>query len=128
MRERVFWYTFDQNRKVFQWQYISSIIIFFIVIFIVLVGLYLSYLQFKIATKIFTTPQQIEKINEDANYIEIMKANLEFGKDGIKMNTAVIVLIILTLSLSFLFLYLKYVYPISITTVPLTFRITTADC
>lgn len=92
--EEVFRYTFNQNRKVFQWQYISSIIIFFVVILIVLMGLFLSYLQFRRAA--------------DTN------TKLEIGTVGIKIDTGVIGLAILTLSLSFLFLYLKYVYPISI--------------
>lgn len=94
LEEEVFKYTFNQNRKVFQWQYISSIIIFFVVILIVLMGLFLSYLQFKRAA--------------DTN------TKLEIGNGGIKVDTAVIGLAILTLSLSFLFLYLKYVYPISL--------------
>ena len=94
LNEEVFRYTFDQNRKVFQWQYLSSIIIFFVVILIVLMGLLLSYLQFKKAAESST--------------------KLELGSAGIKIDTAVIGLVILTLSLSFLFLYLKYVYPISI--------------
>ncbi len=114
MRNVVFWYTFNQNRKVFQWQYISSILIFFLVMIIVLIGLYLSYLQFKMATKIFTAPPSPDKPDNSAGYVDMMKADLELGKDGIKINTAVVGLIILTLSLAFLFLYLKYVYPISI--------------
>lgn len=90
----VFRFTFNQNKKVFQWQYISSIIIFFVVVLIVLTGLFLSYLQFKKSAESNT--------------------KLEIGSSGIKIDTAVIGLAILTLSLSFLFLYLKYVYPISI--------------
>ena len=114
MRKAVFWYTFNQNRKVFQWQYISSILIFFLVVIIVLIGLYLSYLQFKMATKTLTLPPPAGKPDNSAGYVDMMKADLELGKDGIKINTAVIGLIILALSLAFLFLYLKYVYPISI--------------
>ncbi len=114
MRKAVFWYTFNQNRKVFQWQYISSILIFFLVVIIVLIGLYLSYLQFKMATKMMMLPPPADKPDNSAGYVDMMKADMELGKEGIKINTAVIGLIILALSLAFLFLYLKYVYPISI--------------
>jgi hypothetical protein len=113
MRQDVYQYTFNQNKKVFQWQYISSIIIFFIVVLIVLMGLYMAYMQFRLSEKMFLKPSA-DKIKDDANALEMMKADLEFGKDGLKINTAVIGLIILSLSLAFLFLYLKYVYPISI--------------
>lgn len=113
MRQDVYEYTFKQNKKVFQWQYISSIIIFFIVVLIVLMGLYMAYLQFRLSEKMFLK-QSEDKAKDDASAVEIMKADLEVGKDGLKINTAVIGLIILSLSLAFLFLYLKYVYPISI--------------
>lgn len=113
MRQDVYQYTFNQNKKVFQWQYISSIIIFFIVVLIVLMGLYMAYMQFRLSEKMFLTPSA-DKTRDNANAVEIMKADLELGKDGLKINTAVIGLIILSLSLAFLFLYLKYVYPISI--------------
>jgi hypothetical protein len=58
--------------------------------------------------------QSTDKTKDDANALDMIKADLELGKDGLKINTAVIGLIILSLSLAFLFLYLKYVYPISI--------------
>jgi hypothetical protein len=113
MRQDIFQYTFNQNRKVFQWQYISSIIIFFIVVLIVLMGLYMAYMQFRLSEKMFLK-QSADKTKDDANALEMIKSDLEFGKDGLKINTAVIGLMILSLSLAFLFLYLKYVYPISI--------------
>lgn len=94
INDEIFRYTFNQNRKVFQWQYISSIIIFFVVILVVLMGLFLSYLQFRRSAESNT--------------------KLEIGSGGVKIDTAVIGLAILTLSLSFLFLYLKYVYPITL--------------
>jgi hypothetical protein len=113
MRQDVYQYTFNQNKKVFQWQHVSSIIIFFIVVLIVLMGLYMAYLQFRLSEKMFLR-QSTDKTKDDANALDMIKADLELGKDGLKINTAVIGLIILSLSLAFLFLYLKYVYPISI--------------
>jgi len=105
-------YTFEQNKRVFGWQYISSIIIFFVVISIVIMGLYLSYRQFTTGERMI---EAARKANQSAADVSAyMNAKMEMGKDGIKIDTAVIGLVILTLSISFLFLYLKYVYPVSI--------------
>ena len=109
-----FRFQMDQNKKVYAWQNLSSIIIFFVVILIVLVGLYLSYRQFILGEKMLLAKQEIKTIETGPSTVEVMNASLEFGKEGVKINTAVIGLVILIISLSFLFLYLKYVYPISV--------------
>ena len=113
MHKAVFWYTFEQNKKVFEWQYISSIIIFCMVMLVVICGLYMSYMQFKLATSRLTkTAKSGGKLDDDTK--RLLDADMELGKDGIKIKTAVVGLVILVISLAFLFLYLKYVYPISI--------------
>lgn len=121
MHRAVFWYTFEQNKKVFAWQHTSSIIIFCLVVIIVLMGIYMSYEQFRMSKKLMTSTfnqtkqlstQSAETMN--AQQLELMQTDMELGKDGIKIKTAVIGLVILCLSLAFLFMYLKYVYPISI--------------
>ncbi|MEO6523082.1 MAG: hypothetical protein ABIN91_15480 [Mucilaginibacter sp.] len=107
-------YSFGHLMRVFDWQYRSSIIIFFIVIIIVLMGLILSYKQFTLHEKIVTESIKLKQVST-----EIIKqdpaaqiSSFEVGKDGLKINTAVIGLMILVISVVFLFLYLKYVYPI----------------
>ncbi len=84
------------RRNVFQWQYISSIVIFFMVVFIVSIGLFLSYLHFK----------------NDLKNGQTTNHELELNKAGLKINSSVIGLIILIISIAFLFLYLEYVYDI----------------
>ena len=109
-----FRFAMEQNRQVYGWQYISSILIFCLVMLIVITGLYLSYRQFILAEKMLMSKREIQTIEKGDSTVEIMQAGLELNKDGVKINTAVIGLVILVISLSFLYLYLSHVYPISI--------------
>lgn len=100
------------------WQFYSSIFIFFMVIFIVGFGLYLSFKQFKISEKIIAEglrtkqSETISKAVDDVN--KLLRGDFEVSKDSIKVNSAVVGLIILLISLGFFFLYLKYVYKIEV--------------
>lgn len=85
----------DHRQRVFEWQYMSSIIIFFVVITIVLIGLYFSWMQFH------------------AKDGDVGQTNVDVSKDGIKVSSPVLGVIILLLSLAFFYLYLVHVYPIS---------------
>lgn len=104
-------YAMKNVQSVFNWHLYSTIMIFFMVVIIVLTGLYLSYRQFRMQElavkrgrdKLVATETAAESIT-----------TLELGKDGLKINSAVIGLIILTISLAFFFLYLKYVYPVQV--------------
>ncbi|WP_298293737.1 hypothetical protein [uncultured Litoreibacter sp.] len=84
------------RRKVFEWQYTSSLIIFFVVIGIVLIGLYFSWMQFHAA--------------KDG---QVGETTMEASKDGFKLSSPVLGVVILVLSLAFFYLYLVHVYPIS---------------
>lgn len=93
------------------------------VIAIVIMGLVLSYKQFKLNERMLVPAKTISTSHSEINTVsesltlkpaEVFTTNtIELSKDGIKISTAVIGLIILTLSIAFFFLYLKYVYPIS---------------
>jgi len=86
----------NHRRKVLNWQYHSSIIIFFVVILIVLTGLILSYLHFK---RSLVT-------NENA------ETELEISKSGLKVRSSIIGIIILVISIAFFYLYLTHIYKI----------------
>lgn len=88
---------FKHRLKVFGWQQLSSQIIFFVVIMIVGVGLYFSWLQFH-ATK---------------NMSKMEATTFEAGTAGFKISSPILGVIILVLSLAFFYLYLVHVYPIS---------------
>lgn len=87
---------FSHRQRVFQWQYYSSIVIFIIVITIVFVGLYFSWMQFH--------------ATENPN--EMPETNMEVSASGLKVSSPVLGVIILVLSFAFFYLYLVYVYPI----------------
>ena len=100
-------------KRSFAWQYYSSIVIFILVVMIVLFGLYLSYSQFSLVSNMIKkNEERNDKIKLDTTNIEILKADLEIHKDGVKISTAVVGLVILVISIVFFFLYLKFVYPI----------------
>jgi hypothetical protein len=84
------------RQRVFEWQLVSSSVIFAMVVLIVLVGLYFSWLQFRLAMKTGKSET----------------TTLEASQTGFKVSSPVLGVIILTLSLAFFYLYLIYVYPI----------------
>ncbi len=89
-------FSLDHRRRVFNWQYYSSIVIFCIVILIVLTGLLMSYQHFRHSMK---THDQAE-------------TEISLGKTGIKVRSSIIGIIILVISVAFFYLYLAHVYEI----------------
>ncbi|WP_298432995.1 hypothetical protein [uncultured Jannaschia sp.] len=87
----------DHRLAVLRWQHLSSQIIFFVVIFVVVLGLYFSWIQFH------RTP-------EDA---DPQITTIEASHTGFKISSPVLGVVILALSLGFFYLYLAHVYPIT---------------
>lgn len=100
------------QQRSFAWQFYSSIIIFVMVIFIVIMGLILSYKQFKLTE--IQIKSNISKPKSETVEVASETTNIEISQTGLKINTGVIGLAILFLSLAFFFLYLKYVYQIDV--------------
>jgi len=92
---------FDHRARVFEWQLLSSRIIFVLVILIVVVGLYFSWLQFMAGLKENANPEKMSTTVEAS------------PMGGIKVSSPVLGVIILTLSLAFFYLYLVHIYPIN---------------
>lgn len=90
---------YQHRRHVFEWQLYSSKIIFYVVIFLVSMGLFFSGVQFYAAYK--------------KNFADPKVTELSASAEGIKVSSSVLGVIILILSLLFFYLYLVYVYPIS---------------
>lgn len=104
---------FEHRKEVFAWQLFSAKIIFGVVIFLVLVGVYFSWVQFhkKMVepsgnsvsdTTAGTTP------SGDAAEVTTISASAK----EIKVSSPVLGVIILVISLLFFYLYLIYVFPI----------------
>ncbi len=89
---------YEHRQRVFRWQLLSSRIIFVVVIFLVLVGIYFSWLQFSSAIR--------------AGGGEQRETTFEASTSGFKVSSPVLGVIILAISLAFFYLYLAYVYPI----------------
>ena len=93
---------YKHRKNVFSWQLVSSKIIFFVVIFLVLMGIYFAWLQF--IRVIYKDPKTV---------IDELKTELTASASEFKVSSPVLGVIILLISLMFFFLYLKYVYPIT---------------
>ena len=87
---------FEHRLNVLNWQHFSSQIILFIVIIVVFVGLYFSWIQFH--------KFEHDKILESTT--------IEASKAGMKISSPVLGVIILAISLVFFYLYLIHVYPV----------------
>lgn len=102
---------FAHRRAVFEWQLFSSKIIFAIVVFLVGVGIYFSWIQFSASMGSKTKRPQSERA-DDKERIAPM-TTLEASAEGIKVSSPVLGVILLVISLAFFYLYLVYVYPIA---------------
>ena len=101
---------FEHRKRVFAWQLVSSKIIFFVVIFLVLVGVYFSWVQFhkKINNGKVGTPPSIASDVKKSEDVTTISASAK----EIKVSSPVLGVIILVISLLFFYLYLVYVFPI----------------
>ena len=97
-------FSVKHREKVFAWQLFSSKIIFLIVMILVIVGIFFSWLQFR-------------KGFSENDSGEDTQTELELSTSGFKIKSSILGLIILIISLAFFYMYLLYVYPID--TVPL---------
>jgi len=89
---------YTHRQRVFEWQDLSTKIIFAVVIILVLAGVYFAAVQFHAGLRAKREPT-------DAGEVEL-------SIKGIKVRSPVLGVIVLTISLAFFYLYLIYVYPI----------------
>lgn len=92
------------GRDVFAWQLASSKIIFFVVVGLVLCGIYFAGIQFFYSIKLGKKRGDLEKM---------VATELSASAKEIRISSPVLGVIILIISFLFFFLYLKFVYPIS---------------
>lgn len=105
--------------RVFEWQMLSSRLIFGIVLLMVLAGLTFAAIQFYVAMVVAMTERarvakQIasgEKPAAATTPAELA-SELDIGSKGITVKSSVLGVIVLALSLAFFYLYLVYVYPL----------------
>jgi len=115
-REEYTVFAWKNRQDAFAWQSVSTKVIFWIVILVVLFGLYLSSMQFNLAhkTPLTKTVQTKNGHADKGNPNDHIEAStIEVSTSGVKITSSVIGLVILVLSIVFFFLYLKFVYPIN---------------
>ena len=98
-REYIEW-SLNHEKRVFNWHHFSSVFIFFVVHFIILLGLYFSYIQFRYS------------INNKG--MDRTPSTMKVGHSEIEISSSIIGLLILVVSLAFFYLYLENVYPVQI--------------
>jgi septal ring-binding cell division protein DamX len=110
---------FDHRKAVFAWQLLSAKIIFAIVVLLVAIGIYFSWIQFTAGMKKESTSPPASKAtptettqDTPAPPQEPAVTTLEASPSGIKVSSPVLGVILLVISLAFFYLYLVYVYPI----------------
>ena len=101
-----------QHRKaVFKWQLFSSKCIFAIVVLLVCVGVYFSWMQFSRSLESKPSPDGAgEKSGDRPQPASVTE--LVASAEGIKVSSPILGVIILMISLLFFYLYLVFVYPI----------------
>jgi hypothetical protein len=101
---------YTYRSRVFEWQLLSSRLIFLIVVVLVGCGIYFAWIQFRSALLV---SRRAEAAGAAAAAVPSpLATQLEVSAKGITLNSSVLGVIILGLSLAFFYLYLVYVYPI----------------
>jgi hypothetical protein len=110
----------SHRRRVFTMQLWSSVIIFVVVLVMVSIGLWFSYIQFQHAMThprvILVTPPAVPGVPAPAPAPapgeEMPETNLKVSTTGFEVSSRVLGVIILMISFLFFYLYIQYVYPI----------------
>jgi hypothetical protein len=97
--------------RVFEWQLLSSRVIFLIVLALVSAGIYFAAVQFRAAMHPAARPAA--SVEQPPLSGVTLATQLEVSSKGVIVNSSVMGIIILALSLAFFYLYLVYVYPIT---------------
>lgn len=112
---------YAHRQRVFEWQLISSKIIFFLVALLVISGVYFAAVQFHVGirrrgTELAhvpsipgTTQQETAVAASDGLAVTTFSASSK----GIEISSPILGVIILVISLAFFYLYLVYIYPIT---------------
>ena len=98
--------------RVFEWQLLSSRVIFIVVLLLVIAGIYFAAVQFHVAMIAARRNLLIPPGADAAAGANPLATQLEISAKGVVINSSVLGVIILGLSLAFFYLYLVYVYPI----------------
>ncbi|GFD84612.1 hypothetical protein KUL150_06710 [Alteromonas sp. KUL150] len=116
-------FTFDDNKNSFTFQNIQTWVIFVIVMLLVISGVYLAYLQFKLDEKKALAQLEIQKLLARNSATEPQlgtsadngENSFEVSTSGIKITSSVIGLVVLAMSFAFFYMYVLHVYDLKVT-------------
>ena len=116
-------FRFDDNKDSFTFQNIQTWVIFVIVMLLVISGVYLAYLQFKLDEKKALAQLEIQKLLARNSATELQlgtsagngENSLEVSISGIKITSSVIGLVVLAMSFAFFYMYVLHVYDLKVT-------------
>lgn len=109
----------NYRRAVFNWQLISSVVIFIMVLVIVGAGLFFSAKQFDFTIKMWERKAAANNgartvASESIDPVPAFDSTVKVTSSSMEVSSPVLGVTILTLSIVFFFLYLRYVYPIGV--------------
>jgi hypothetical protein len=114
---------YQYTTTAFRWHQVSSLVILLVVLVVVALGLYFSWVQFRrdleaerktAPPKRASTAGQAPAESQAPSEPNPPTSQVKLGPQGIEVNSSVLGVVILVISLAFLYLYLAYVYPITI--------------
>lgn len=116
-------FRFNDNKDSFEFQYVQTWVIFVVVMLLVLSGVYLAYLQFRLDEKKALAHLEIQQLlaKSKATEPETGKSTasgettLEVSTSGIKITSSVIGLVVLAMSFAFFYMYVLHVYELKVT-------------
>jgi hypothetical protein len=125
------------DERSYRWHLFSTKLIFFLVILIVMFGLYITYVQFNRDYHDWSPPQHhpTDKVKigataaaDAAESVVPLRpvSTFKMGPGGLELSSQVIGLIVLALSFGFFYLYVKEVYPMVENKSTLAFPITSS--
>jgi hypothetical protein len=100
---------FQHRRRVFDWQLLSSKIIFVVVVSLVSTGIYFSGIQFHASLRSIPSTKGDVEVRPTAPETG---TQIEASLSGVKVSSPVLGVIILVISFLFFYLYLVHIYPI----------------
>jgi hypothetical protein len=126
------------DERSYRWHLFSTKLIFFLVILIVVFGLYITYVQFNRDYHDWSPPHPhpadtvrigtIPAVDGADSVIPLRPiSTFKMGPGGLELSSQVIGLIVLTLSFGFFYLYVKEVYPMVENKSTLAFPITSSS-
>ena len=110
---------YRHRQRTFEWQFLSSIIIFLLVNMLVSAGVYFAALQFREGMRVRAAALARLEAGIEPNPLlpaippDDTVTSFSASATGISVSSPVLGVIILVISLAFFYLYLIYVYPIS---------------